>query len=138
MSKDPGAQPLQNWVKSLDDLHREFEDSKSEIMALRLETKEESKERAKRERLGKATLRDKEEAPVARFASERHIDDLREYLSAAREAIPDLEAMFRAEVPTPAFLVTWGVFPVLWSCDGKLLPQRGSLRYVSDADSCIC
>jgi hypothetical protein len=114
MSKDPGAQPLQNWVKSLDDLHREFEDSKSEIMALRLETKEESKERAKRERLGKATLRDKEEAPVARFASERHIDDLREYLSAAREAIPDLEAMFRAEVPTPAFLVTWGVFQLCY------------------------
>jgi hypothetical protein len=114
MSKDPGAQPLQNWVKSLDDLHHEFEDSKSEIMALRLETKEEGKERAKREALGKATLRDKEDAPVARFASERHIDDLREYLSAAQEAIPDLEAMFSAEVPTPAFLVTWGVFQLCY------------------------
>jgi hypothetical protein len=51
---------------------------------------------------------------VVRFASQRHIDDVVEYLCAAREAIPDLDAMFSAKVPSVAFLVTWGVFQLAY------------------------
>jgi hypothetical protein len=110
MSDDQGNQPLQPWTKSLFELEREFEHSKSEIISLRFETEEEGKERARREAHGRATRRDGEEIGVVRFASQRDIDAVREHLLAAQEAIPDLEAMFSAKVPTEAFLVTWGSF----------------------------
>jgi hypothetical protein len=110
MTMNRDASPFDTWVPDWEDLHREFEDSKSEIMAVRLETEEDGKERARREGLEKATCRDKEEVGVVRFASQRDIDDVEDYLWAARGAISSLEAMFSAKVPTLAFLVTWGAF----------------------------
>ena len=50
------------------------------------------------------------EADVVKFVSEQDIGDVRFYLSAARDTIPELEAMFKAEAPTLEFSVAWGVF----------------------------
>ena len=121
MTSGPDAAPLEPWVHSWDDLRREFEDSKAEIMAVRSETEKEGKERAKREARRQATRRDAEELDVVRFVSARNAGDVRDYLQAARDWIPDLEALFQNEVPTLQFLVSWGSFqlcygPVAASC----------------------
>jgi hypothetical protein len=110
MTSDRDTPAFDARLKGRKDLRYEFEDSKNEIMALRIETKEEGEERAKREARGMATRRDVEEIGVVRFAGEGDVNDIRDYLWAAREAITDLEAMFNAEVPTLAFLATWGAF----------------------------
>jgi hypothetical protein len=101
---------LETWACSWDELRRDFEDSKTTIVALRLETEEEGKDRAKREARKRATRRDVEDFDVVRFASATEEADARFYLGAAIDLIPDLDAMFERQVPTLQFLSIWGAF----------------------------
>jgi hypothetical protein len=110
LSNDPKTLPSENRYKDWDELRREFEDSKGAILALRLETEEEGRERAKRDPRGGASRQDREEERVVRFTSGQDIENLGHYLQAARGAIPDLETMFSAAAPTREFFVTWGAF----------------------------
>jgi len=102
--------PFESWAPSWNDLRRQFEYSRAELMSIRWETEEEGKARADREVRETTTRRDREEAGVVRFANEQDIKDVQDYLRAARELIPHLEAMLRTEILTLDFLATWGSF----------------------------
>ena len=84
----------------LGDLRREFDDSKATIKGFRVETEEEGKERAKRLARKRPTVLDVEELDVVRFVSRAAETEVRLYLESAVNCIPDLDAMFEAEVPT--------------------------------------
>jgi len=99
---------------SWDDLRREYEDSKTTILGLRVETEEEGKERAKRLARRRPTVRDVEELDVVRFVGRAAETEVRFYLETAIDWIPDLDAMFEAEVPTLQFLASWGAFQLYY------------------------
>ena len=100
----------ETWAVSWDDLRREFDNSKATIKGFRVETEEEGKERAKRLARKRPTVLDVEELDVVRFVSRAAETEVRLYLESAVNCIPDLDAMFEAEVPTLQFLELWGVF----------------------------
>jgi hypothetical protein len=113
---------------SSDDLRREYEDSKTTILGLRVETEEEGKERAKRLARRTPTVRDVEELDVVRFVSKAAETEVRFYLETAIDWIPDLDAMFEAEVPTLQFLASWGAFQLYYGILMASYLSSGALR----------
>jgi hypothetical protein len=102
--------PVESWAPSWEDLRLQFMQSRAELMSMRCETEEEGRARADRESRDRTTRRDREEAGVVRFASEQDVKDFRDYLMAARELIPHLEAMLGTEILTLDFVAAWGSF----------------------------